>query len=402
MANNTQLNQGSGGDIIATYDLNVGGAYPTTGKLPCGTTFVGSPPTPVSAANAFPVTLSGVALPTGSNVIGGVTQSGVWTMNLTQIGGAALAFGQAVMASSLPVTIASNQSALTLAALPAGANTIGSVTQASGPWTTNQTQWNGTAVDVNSGNKSAGTVRVVLATDQPTLTNTLGPVTLPNLEAGLSAGAAPSKMTVVGAQHNITPPALTNGQTVANQCDQVGALRVNIQSQLPTYIASSGSFTLAANPTDIAQISGSSTKTIKILKILGQFTSSSTTPGVTTVFIYKRSAADTGMTNGMSSFAFDSTNAAVTATTQYTTTNPTVGGSVGFFAIVIPYLSTAALLESASGGNLNVVLFDASTLGAQPIILRGTAQTCAINLNGAGQPAAATGIITFIFTEDDS
>jgi hypothetical protein len=38
---------------------------------------------------------------------------------------------------------------------------------------TNVTQWAGTALDVNSGTKSAGTLRVVLATDQPALTNKL-------------------------------------------------------------------------------------------------------------------------------------------------------------------------------------------------------------------------------------
>lgn len=37
----------------------------------------------------------------------------------------------------------------------------------------NQTQWNGTTVDTNSGTKSAGTLRVVIATDQPALTNKL-------------------------------------------------------------------------------------------------------------------------------------------------------------------------------------------------------------------------------------
>jgi hypothetical protein len=37
----------------------------------------------------------------------------------------------------------------------------------SGTFTTNQTGWNGTAVDTNSGGKSAGTLRVVIATDQP-------------------------------------------------------------------------------------------------------------------------------------------------------------------------------------------------------------------------------------------
>ena len=37
----------------------------------------------------------------------------------------------------------------------------------------NLDQVQGTNIDVNSGNKSAGTVRVVLATDQPALTNKL-------------------------------------------------------------------------------------------------------------------------------------------------------------------------------------------------------------------------------------
>lgn len=56
-------------------------------------------------------------------------------------------------------------------ALPAGSNVIGAVTQ-SGTWNvTSLMQWNGTTIDTNSGNKSAGTLRVVLATDQPALTN---------------------------------------------------------------------------------------------------------------------------------------------------------------------------------------------------------------------------------------
>jgi hypothetical protein len=43
--------------------------------------------------------------------------------------------------------------------------------QGGAPWSNNVTQLGGTAVDTNSGNKSAGTLRVVLATDQPALTN---------------------------------------------------------------------------------------------------------------------------------------------------------------------------------------------------------------------------------------
>lgn len=60
-----------------------------------------------------------------------------------------VALGQQSMAGSVPVAIASNQSNVPI----------------------NQTQVAGTAVDTNSGNKSAGTQRIVIATDQPTPTN---------------------------------------------------------------------------------------------------------------------------------------------------------------------------------------------------------------------------------------
>jgi hypothetical protein len=53
------------------------------------------------------------ALPTGSNTIGAVTQaSGPWTQNLTQVNGSSVSLGQTTMSASLPVAIASNQSTL--------------------------------------------------------------------------------------------------------------------------------------------------------------------------------------------------------------------------------------------------------------------------------------------------
>lgn len=73
--------------------------------------------------------------------------------------------GQKAMAASLAVVIASNQSAVPVS---------GTVTTTPpGNASTNLTQIVGTAADVNSGTKSAGTLRVVLATDQPALTNKL-------------------------------------------------------------------------------------------------------------------------------------------------------------------------------------------------------------------------------------
>lgn len=78
-------------------------------------------------------------------------------------------------------------------AIPAGANIIGAVTQSGGPWTDNITQWAGNAVDTNSGNKSAGTLRVVIATDQPSLTNAL-PVSQSGAWSVAQSGAWPVRL----------------------------------------------------------------------------------------------------------------------------------------------------------------------------------------------------------------
>lgn len=63
---------------------------------------------------------------------------------------------------------------------------------------TNLAQLNGTTIDTNSGNKSAGTERVVIATDQPQLTNAFkvdpsavtSPISNANLDSPLSTKAS--------------------------------------------------------------------------------------------------------------------------------------------------------------------------------------------------------------------
>jgi hypothetical protein len=64
--------------------------------------------------------------------------------------------------------------------------------------TMNQTQWNGTTVATNSGNLDAGTLRVVLATNSPTMANAQ-PVTLPANTAFNMAQVGNSNVSVVGA-----------------------------------------------------------------------------------------------------------------------------------------------------------------------------------------------------------
>jgi hypothetical protein len=75
------------------------------------------PVKPTDGTNSQSFTATGEAkvevtqpLPAGTNTIGAVTQaSGPWTQNLTQVGGSSIALGQTTMAASLPVTLASNQ-----------------------------------------------------------------------------------------------------------------------------------------------------------------------------------------------------------------------------------------------------------------------------------------------------
>jgi hypothetical protein len=151
--------------------------------------------------------------------------------NIKDIGGAALALGQTTMAASLPVAIASNQGNLnvavaaalpagantigavtqsgtwnigsitTLPALATGANTIGAVTQASGPWTMNLTQANGTTLLTGTGAQGAGSPRVTVATDSATVAGS----------ASLPAGS--NIVGKVGIDQ--TTPGTTNGVTIA-------------------------------------------------------------------------------------------------------------------------------------------------------------------------------------------
>lgn len=101
----------------------------------------------------------------------------------------------------------------------------------------NQTQWGGTAVDVNSGTKSAGTVRVVIATDQPALTNKL--LVTPD------SVALPANQSVNAAQINGVTPLMGAGST------GTGALRTT-ESGSPTGTQSSVAGTVTADTTILA------------------------------------------------------------------------------------------------------------------------------------------------------
>lgn len=140
------------------------------------------------------------------------------------------ALGQAVMASSFPVVVASDQSNVP----------------------TNPKQLNGTTIDTNSGTKSAGTQRVVLATDQPALTNKL--LVTPD------SVALPANQSVNAAQLAGTTTDTNSGVKSA------GTLRVVLATDQPALtnklLVTPDSVALPANQSvNAAQVGGTATDT---------------------------------------------------------------------------------------------------------------------------------------------
>src|SRR6185503_1468207 len=175
MANNLVANPGAGGATFKTTD-NAGVHTPHNNVDTVPADPFGANADAASATGSISAKLRFIAA-TGIPITGTVTVSGTVTTtppsnastNLTQLAGTAVDVNSGVKsAGTLRVVIATDQPQLTnkllvtpdSVALPANQSV-------------NISQLAGTTTDTNSGVKSAGTLRVVIATDQPQLTNKL-------------------------------------------------------------------------------------------------------------------------------------------------------------------------------------------------------------------------------------
>ena len=160
--------------------------------------------------------------------------------------------------------------------------------------------------------------------------------------------------------------------------DSSGRITANVgePSVLNTYCASITGLVAATTPTDIFTITGSATKTIKILCV--EVTVTATTAIFYNLIFLKRSTANSGGTSTNPTVVpRDSANPAGTAVVNAYTANPTTLGTL--VGNTNSYKAAAA--TSASGQSNNIIfvkLFDANE---QPMTLRGTSQVFAINLN---------------------
>lgn len=128
--------------------------------------------------------------------------------------------------------------------------------------------------------------------------------------------------------------------------------------------------------TDIFTITGSATKTIRVLEIVVSGTRS--TAAETDVLVLKRSTANSGGTSTTpTAVPNDSNDAAATATVRSYTANPTTGTLVG----VVRSVSIDLAATNLNSGSSSIHVWDFRHVG-QPPTLRGTSEVLAVNLNG--------------------
>ncbi len=164
-----------------------------------------------------------------------------------------------------------------------------------------------------------------------------------------------------------------------------------------TYSFGARAIAPVATPTDVVEIRGSASKTVRVRRILigGVATAAGNMP----VQLVRRSAASTGggsTLNALSANYFDTSFAAVTATAGYfSVANPTLGAGVGGIGPV----GTVCLSASGSGVGVSPFVFD---FDLNAFVLRGSSQYLYINMAGAALPAGAAFDFTVILQEDVS
>lgn len=408
-----------------------------------------------------PISASTLPLPSGASTSANQTIS---NGSLSSIDSKTPVLGQTLMATSQPVTIASNQSAIPVTGtfyqatqpisvatlpLPAGsatsanqttelstlatiaANTaITTVTQPTGSnlhtvidsgavtanigttnglaldasvntllkpastlaAVTNLSQLNGAPISMNTGIRDAGTLRVSIAT------NDIVPVSqssVPWITAGASAaGVAP-----------LYNPVSISGIDAAGlkrsfRTDSLGNLLTSIvDGTKRTYSAATGTFTIAANSTDVLTITGSATATVKVNKL--SLSCTQTTGSYQDLFLVKRSTANSaGTSTTLASVPLDSNNVATTATVRSYTANPTLGTSLGNLRATKVAVATAALTSTGGNNSTNINLNEfawAAENSSQAFILRGVSQVLSLNFNGQTMAGAScTGYIEYL------
>jgi hypothetical protein len=173
------------------------------------------------------------------------------------------------------------------------------------------------------------------------------------------------------------------------------------------YRATSGFFAPVATPTDIATFYGSSTKTIRLLKIeiVALEANADYITGFQAFLIKRSTTPSGGSATSLTQVPENSNNNAGTATNVSSyTANPTPGSAVGNVAsaaivtVNIANPATAVINQSATPGPY--ILYECQNQ-EQAITLNSTSEGVAVNLNSVTVLGTSVVIsVTFVWTEE--
>jgi hypothetical protein len=177
------------------------------------------------------------------------------------------------------------------------------------------------------------------------------------------------------------------GKVGIDQTGTANAVQIATSTKA-TYWTSNGAtaYTPPAASTDMVQIQGSATKTVRVLDFV--VCASATAAGAQTVFLVKRSVANSGGTSTLPTMApLDSASAGATAVVrQYSAVATSLGAAVGtprprrmFFQIT----AGTTVIEPCT----NLLAYVSDNVIGQPFTLRGTAESLSLNNNAAALAA---------------
>lgn len=282
--------------------------------------------------------------------------------------------GQKAMAASLAVVLASDQSSIPVAATLAAETTkvIGTINIAAAQ----------TLATVTTVGTLTGTTSLTPGTAAANLGKAEGAAAASGDTGVFMLAVRRDALTASGANAGYSEVATTQYGSVQTKSEQI--LKA-------TYSASFGVAT-AVTHQDVAIIVGSGTKTVTVTRI--EVTGIQTTSGIVQVYLDLRSTDNSGGTSTTpAKIPHDSTSAAATAVVRQYTANPTLGTSVGFIRRL-----HQAWTAAASAANISTTIWPFGDL-EQPIILRGTSQCLAVNLNGVTVTGGAC-VGTITWTEE--
>jgi hypothetical protein len=170
-----------------------------------------------------------------------------------------------------------------------------------------------------------------------------------------------------------------------------GIPAVSTESTKATYSACSLDVTPAATATDFFSLVGSSSKVVRLLYV--QISGIATAAASRDIQLVKRSTANSGGTlTNPTPCQHDSNDAAVSATVQLYSANPTLGSSAG--------VARAAVLNLGAAGGAGVITWDFTNRNDKALVLRGVAQSLNLNFVGQAVPSGTSIDVSITWTEE--